>query len=112
MDNTRKTDLNELEEARDNATSEDERIKANAALLQVYYQSKDVVLEKLRKKLTDVLIRWAENGEWTDELLREFHTIERKVKTYAGSETYRKNMAKTMEKTSINKANRIYTKGG
>lgn len=89
--NTRKNDLGVLEDARDNMKSLEGKLHMQALLESVYEQSKDPFLERMRVKLTDAMKR----GD-----MRLLEEVRKKIRDYAKSPTYVKNIAGKIRKAS------------
>lgn len=108
--NTRSIDLNNLEEIRDQAKDEATKEKITSVLEAVYEQAKDPTLEMLRRELTQALKEKFENGP-SPEIDYKLKQIEIKVKTYANSPTFKKNIAAKITKVSQKEAEIYYKKG-
>lgn len=91
MKNTRKFDLDELEQHRSEAKTKDDKRHRLALLEAVYEMSKDGFLEKMRIQLIDAL-------KYGD--LRKMAEIRRKISDYCQSLSFRKNIAKKINKVA------------
>lgn len=117
--NTRTHDLDRLDESRFTAQTEEGEIRRKATLENVYEQSKDPYLERMRRELT----KWVRKGlscvPYNDAIPTlqqkmcmaeaEYHIqeIEKLIKKYASSDTFKKNIAQKVSKVSVDQANII-----
>lgn len=116
--NTRSIDLDILDQSRNITESEDARLHREALLDRIYQQSKDTTLEKMRMELT----RWIqhglayvpENGVPTLKQKQELATaeinitrLEKEIKAYVNSDTYKRSIAQKIAKKSSTKADLI-----
>jgi hypothetical protein len=99
MKNTRTNDLGMLEDARDNMPSLEGRMHLQAILENVYEQSKDPFLEKMRIQLTDAM-------KQNDHV--KLNEIRTKIQGYAKSPTHIKNIAKKIHKATNRTESGIY----
>lgn len=101
MSNTRNNDLGVLEEARDQAQTERGKKHIQSILENVYEQSKDTFLEKMRIELEDAVKRG-------DHM--KMGEIRKKVQDYAKSPTYVQNMLKKVRKSTDELEGKLYIK--
>lgn len=99
MKNTRNNDLGVLEEARDQATSDNQKKHLQAILENVYEQSKDTFLEKMRVQLEDAIKRG-------DHM--EMERIRKKVQDYARSPVYIKETLKKIKKSTDEQEGKLF----
>lgn len=93
--NTRQFDLASLETYRDQAPDADSKAQRTALLEDIYEQSKDPTLEKLRVRLLDAL-------KYGD--IRAMDQIHQEVVAYASSTSFIKNTYNKMRKVSAKRA--------
>lgn len=117
MNTTRDIDLADIEEYRDSAQTKEQRDQREALLLNVWYQSKDVVLEASRRELESLLKQYF-NAVEKDNLMQmseyqlKIEKLRGKIQSYVSSDAYREKMAQMIQKYSHSEAEKMYKKLG
>lgn len=102
MKNTRSEDLDILDYARELMVTDKEKRAMNTNLAIAHFMSKDATLEKARIQLIDALKR----GD-----IKLINKLEKDVKRYANTQTFRKNLAQHVNKNIGNtEADIIFSK--
>lgn len=100
--NTRTDDIEKLDQSRQEVMSEEAARHREALLVNVYEQSKDVILERKRQQLTELLRRmFTEQDPIKQAKYRQrMDKIRQEVEDYVQSPSYKRNMAKKIEQAA------------